>query len=77
SIPTAVFLATGQDPAQNVVSSNCMTLTEPTNDRQDLLMTVSMPGTVGGGTVLGPQGAVLQMLSLRGAHPTCPGQNAQ
>ncbi|KAJ7138499.1 hydroxymethylglutaryl-coenzyme A reductase-domain-containing protein [Mycena crocata] len=75
------FLATGQDPAQNVVSSNCMTLMEPTNDGQDLLITVSMPsievGTVGGGTVLGPQGAVLEMLGLRGAHPTKPGQNAQ
>lgn len=44
-------------------------------------MTVSMPsievGTVGGGTVLGPQGAVLEMLGLKGAHPTHPGQNAQ
>ncbi|KAJ7071773.1 hydroxymethylglutaryl-coenzyme A reductase-domain-containing protein [Mycena belliarum] len=81
NILTAIFLATGQDPAQNVVSSNCMTLMEPTNDGQDLLMTVSMPsievGTVGGGTVLGPQGAVLEMLGLRGAHPTRPGQNAQ
>ncbi|KAJ7484555.1 hydroxymethylglutaryl-coenzyme A reductase-domain-containing protein [Mycena latifolia] len=81
NILTAVFLATGQDPAQNVVSSNCMTLMEPTNDGQDLLMTVSMPsievGTVGGGTVLGPQGAVLEMLGLRGAHPTRPGQNSQ
>lgn len=44
-------------------------------------MTVSMPsievGTIGGGTVLAPQGAVLEMLGLKGAHPTCPGQNAQ
>ena len=29
NILTAMFLATGQDPAQNVVSSNCMTLMEP------------------------------------------------
>ena len=28
NILTAVFLATGQDPAQNVASSNCMTLME-------------------------------------------------
>ncbi|KAF7291895.1 3-hydroxy-3-methylglutaryl coenzyme A reductase [Mycena indigotica] len=81
NILTAIFLATGQDPAQNVESSNCMTLMEPTNDGQDLLMTVSMPsievGTVGGGTVLTPQGAVLDMLGLRGAHPTRPGQNSQ
>ena len=44
-------------------------------------MTVSMPcievGTVGGGTVLAPQGAVLEMLGFKGAHPTQPGQNAQ
>ncbi len=44
-------------------------------------MTVSMPcievGTVGGGTVLGPQQAVLEMLGVKGAHPTNPGQNAQ
>lgn len=51
------------------------------NDGEDLLMTVSMPcievGTVGGGTVLGPQKGVLEMLGLRGAHPTSPGQNSQ
>jgi len=29
NILTAVFLATGQDPAQNVESSNCMTFMEP------------------------------------------------
>ena len=28
NIVTAVFLATGQDPAQNVESSNCMTIME-------------------------------------------------
>lgn len=81
NILTAVFLATGQDPAQNVESSNCMTLMEPINDGEDLLMTVTMPaievGTIGGGTVLAPQGAVLEMLGLKGSHPTVPGQNAQ
>ncbi|PPR02206.1 hypothetical protein CVT26_012098 [Gymnopilus dilepis] len=81
NILTAMFIATGQDPAQNVESSNCMTLMEAINDGQDLLMTVSMPcievGTVGGGTVLAPQQAVLEMLGMKGAHPTHPGQNAQ
>lgn len=81
NILTAVFLATGQDPAQNVESSNCMTLMEPTNDGVDLRMSVTMPsievGTVGGGTVLAPQGAVLEMLGLRGAHHSQPGANAQ
>lgn len=51
------------------------------NDGEDLLMTVSMPcievGTVGGGTVLAPQQAILEMLGIKGAHPTHPGQNAQ
>ncbi|EEB87225.1 hypothetical protein MPER_15512, partial [Moniliophthora perniciosa FA553] len=81
NILTAVFLATGQDPAQNVESSNCMTLMEPVNNGKDLLMTLTMPcievGTVGGGTVLAPQGSVLEMLGFKGAHPTRPGQNAQ
>jgi hydroxymethylglutaryl-CoA reductase (NADPH) len=50
----AIYLATGQDPAQNVESSNCITLMEAINDGEDLLITCSMPsievGTVGGGT---------------------------
>ncbi|KAI0033054.1 hydroxymethylglutaryl-coenzyme A reductase-domain-containing protein [Vararia minispora EC-137] len=81
NILTAVFLATGQDPAQNVESSNCMTLMEPTNNGEDLLMTVTMPSievdTVGGGTVLAPQQSILETLGIKGAHPTQPGQNAQ
>ncbi|KAI0305163.1 hydroxymethylglutaryl-coenzyme A reductase-domain-containing protein [Multifurca ochricompacta] len=81
NILTAVFLATGQDPAQNVESSNCMTLMESVNDGKDVLVTITMPcievGTVGGGTVLAPQQAVLEMLGIKGAHPTEPGQNAQ
>jgi hydroxymethylglutaryl-CoA reductase (NADPH) len=52
-----------------------------TNDGEDLLMTVTMPcievGTVGGGTVLKPQQAVLEMLGIKGTHPTHPGKNAQ
>lgn len=52
-----------------------------TNNGEDLLITVTMPsievGTVGGGTVLAPQQAVLDMLGLRGAHPTTPGNNAR
>lgn len=34
-------------------------------------------GTIGGGTVLAPQAAVLEMLGIKGAHPTTPGMNAQ
>ncbi|KAG8761905.1 3-hydroxy-3-methylglutaryl-coenzyme A (HMG-CoA) reductase isozyme [Ceratobasidium sp. 428] len=81
NILTAMFLATGQDPAQNVESSMCMTLMEAVNGGEDLLITCSMPsiecGTVGGGTILEPQGAMLEMLGIRGAHPTSPGHNAR
>jgi hydroxymethylglutaryl-CoA reductase (NADPH) len=56
---TAVFLATGQDPAQNVESSNCMTLAELADDGESLIASVTMPsievGTVGGGTALPAQ----------------------
>jgi hydroxymethylglutaryl-CoA reductase (NADPH) len=34
-------------------------------------------GTVGGGTILEPQGAVLDMLGVRGPHLTNPGDNAR
>jgi len=81
NIVTAVFLATGQDPAQNVESSNCMTLMESINDGRDLYMSVTMPsievGTVGGGTSLGGQSACLELLGVRGANKEKPGQNAQ
>jgi hydroxymethylglutaryl-CoA reductase (NADPH) len=68
-------------PAQNVESSMCMTLMEPINNDEDLLITCSMPsievGTVGGGTILSPQRAMLDMLGIAGAHPTVPGANSQ
>jgi len=78
---TAVYLATGQDAAQNVGSSNCITLMEPWGpDGEDLYITCTMPGlevgTVGGGTVLPAQSACLEMLGVKGAHPTNPGENA-
>ena len=34
-------------------------------------------GTIGGGTVLEPQQAMLDLLGVRGAHPTHPGENAR
>ncbi|XP_034484795.1 3-hydroxy-3-methylglutaryl-coenzyme A reductase [Drosophila innubila] len=79
---TAVFLATGQDPAQNVTSSNCSTAMECwAENSEDLYMTCTMPslevGTVGGGTGLPGQGACLDMLGVRGAHATKPGDNAK
>lgn len=84
NIVTAMFLATGQDPAQNVESSNCLTLMEPTvdaNGEEALYMSVNLPclevGTVGGGTSLPGQSAMLSLLGVKGAHPTEPGANAR
>ncbi|XP_017039847.1 3-hydroxy-3-methylglutaryl-coenzyme A reductase [Drosophila ficusphila] len=79
---TAVFLATGQDPAQNVTSSNCSTAMECwAENSEDLYMTCTMPslevGTVGGGTGLPGQSACLEMLGVRGAHASRPGDNAK
>ncbi|QLG73081.1 hypothetical protein HG535_0E01650 [Zygotorulaspora mrakii] len=80
NLVTAVYLAVGQDPAQNVESSNCMTLMKEVNGG-DLRISVSMPsievGTIGGGTILEPQGAMLDLLGVRGPHPTEPGSNAR
>ncbi|KAK3173770.1 3-hydroxy-3-methylglutaryl-coenzyme A (HMG-CoA) reductase isozyme [Lepraria neglecta] len=79
NIVTAIFLATGQDPAQNVESSNCITTMRNLNG--NLQLCVSMPcievGTIGGGTVLEPQSACLDLLGVRGSHPTNPGDNAR
>jgi len=34
-------------------------------------------GTIGGGTILEPQAAMLDLLGVRGPHPTNPGENAR
>jgi len=76
----AVFLATGQDPAQVGESSNCMTLMEPVNDGNDVHVSVTMPsievGTVGGGTQLAAQKAGLNMMGVAGPNLEDPGENA-
>mmetsp|Transcript_20110 Transcript_20110/g.43661 ORF Transcript_20110/g.43661 Transcript_20110/m.43661 type:complete len:622 (+) Transcript_20110:212-2077(+) len=76
---TAVFLATGQDPAQNVESSNCMTLMEETPEG-DLWISCTMPsievGTVGGGTGLPAQSACLKAVGVKGGGEN-PGDNAR
>lgn len=80
NVVTALFLATGQDPAQNVESSTCMTLMEKNKDG-DLYMSVTMPslevGTVGGGTSLPGQSSMLELLGVRGSDAEKPGRNAQ
>ncbi|KAJ5773446.1 Hydroxymethylglutaryl-CoA reductase class I/II substrate-binding [Penicillium paradoxum] len=79
NIVSAIFLATGQDPAQNVESSSCITTMK--NNNGNLQIAVSMPsievGTIGGGTILEAQGAMLDLLGVRGAHATSPGENAR
>ncbi|MCO5602934.1 hypothetical protein L7F22_057075 [Adiantum nelumboides] len=81
NIVSAVFIATGQDPAQNVESSHCITMMEPTNGGLDLHVSVTMPsleaGTIGGGTQLPSQAACLKLLGVEGANADLPGANAQ
>lgn len=82
NIVTAIFIATGQDAAQNVCSSNCFTILESWGEKgEDLYVSCTMPsvevGTVGGGTILPAQSACLDMLGLRGAHESSPGENAR
>ena len=78
NIVSAIFLATGNDIAQNVESSTCMTLIE--RDGDHLHMSVTMPsvevGTVGGGTSLPGQHAALAMMGCAGASKAHPGANA-
>ena len=82
NIVTAIFLATGQDLAQVVESSNCVTSVERIDDidapeyRKDdrfkggVLVSCTMPslevGTVGGGTRLKPQESCLGVMGIEG-----------
>eukprot|EP01018_Ginkgo_biloba_P027954 Gb_13238 [translate_table: standard] len=80
SIVSAIFIATGQDPAQNVESSQCMTMMEVVNGK-DLHIYVTMPsievGTIGGGTKLSSQAAGLNMLGVKGPDQNSPGSNSR
>ncbi|KAG9129531.1 hypothetical protein Leryth_013111 [Lithospermum erythrorhizon] len=81
NIVSAIFIATGQDPAQNIESSHCITMMEAVNDGKDLHVSVTMPsievGTVGGGTQLASQSACLNLLGVKGANREVPGANAR
>ncbi|GAB2291667.1 3-hydroxy-3-methylglutaryl-coenzyme A (HMG-CoA) reductase isozyme [Dionaea muscipula] len=81
NIVSAIYIATGQDPAQNVESSHCMTMMEAVNGGKDLHISVTMPcievGTVGGGTQLPSQSACLNLLGVKGANNEAPGENAR
>ncbi|KAL0412335.1 UNVERIFIED_CONTAM: 3-hydroxy-3-methylglutaryl-coenzyme A reductase [Sesamum radiatum] len=80
NIVSAIYIATGQDPAQNIESSHCITMMEAVNDGKDLHVSVTMPsievGTVGGGTQLASQSACLNLLGVKGASKA-PGSNAR
>ncbi|XP_058751538.1 3-hydroxy-3-methylglutaryl coenzyme A reductase 2-B-like isoform X2 [Vicia villosa] len=71
NIVSAIYLATGQDPAQNV----------DYHDGKDLHISVTMPsievGTVGGGTQLASQSACLNLLGVEGASKDSPGANSR
>ncbi|XP_061529160.1 3-hydroxy-3-methylglutaryl-coenzyme A reductase-like [Phycodurus eques] len=82
NLVAAIYIACGQDPAQSVSSSNCITLMEVSGPTaEDLYISCTMPsielGTVGGGTNLLPQQACLQMLGVQGPSEACPGENAR
>ncbi|KAF8643108.1 hypothetical protein HU200_066980 [Digitaria exilis] len=81
NIVSALFIATGQDPAQNVESSQCITMLEEVNDGEDLHISVAMTsievGTIGGGTCLASQAACLNLLGVRGPNLASPGANAK
>ena len=86
NIVSAMFLACGQDIAQNVESSHCITLIEFADNtpidqqtqnpviKKDLYVSVTMPclevGTVGGGTHLPSQSSMLDLLGVKGSHKT-------
>ncbi|CAL0307506.1 unnamed protein product [Lupinus luteus] len=81
NIVSAIFIATGQDPAQNIESSHCITMMEAVNGGRDLHISVTMPsievGTVGGGTQLASQSACLNLLGVKGANKESPGSNSR
>ena len=91
NILAALYIATGQDVAQVVESSNCITILEVTGDTPltsvsekphggDLHITCTLPtlevGTVGGGTVLSPQKSCLDILGVSGSGKNS-GDNAR
>ncbi|KAK7195360.1 3-hydroxy-3-methylglutaryl-CoA reductase [Novymonas esmeraldas] len=79
NVVAAVYIATGQDPAQVVESSTCMTTVEKAGE--DLVVSVMMPsievGAVGGGTGLPSQRAMLELMGCAGASKEDPGSNSR
>eukprot|EP00871_Galdieria_phlegrea_P004233 jgi/Galph1/4810/GphlegSOOS_G3501.1 len=80
NIVASLFIATGQDAAQVVESSHCITLMESTSDG-DLRVSVTLPclevGTIGGGTVLPAQASCLRSMGIDPNLPSIPGENSR
>uniref|UniRef100_A0A0N4ZR44 3-hydroxy-3-methylglutaryl coenzyme A reductase n=1 Tax=Parastrongyloides trichosuri TaxID=131310 RepID=A0A0N4ZR44_PARTI len=80
NIVAALFLATGQDAAQVVSSSMCLTQMEKTSTG-DLYISCTMKcvevGTVGGGTILSPQKNCLNILNCQGSNIQEPSANSK
>uniref|UniRef100_A0A915Q379 3-hydroxy-3-methylglutaryl coenzyme A reductase n=1 Tax=Setaria digitata TaxID=48799 RepID=A0A915Q379_9BILA len=78
NVVAAIFIATGQDVAQVVSSSMCLTSMEKT-ENGDLYVSCIMRclevGTVGGGTILPAQNACLQVMGC-GTPTSVPGECA-
>ncbi|KAG5498821.1 hypothetical protein JKF63_03110 [Porcisia hertigi] len=79
NVVAAMYIATGQDPAQVVESATCMTTVDKIGE--DLLISVTMPsievGAVGGGTGLSSQRAMLELMGCAGANKENPGANSR
>ncbi|CEF61782.1 3-hydroxy-3-methylglutaryl-coenzyme A reductase [Strongyloides ratti] len=80
NIVAALFLATGQDAAQVVSSSMCLTQMEKTLNG-DLYISCTMKcievGTIGGGTILSPQKSCLNLLNCEGSNIQEPSSNSK
>ncbi|KAL6584908.1 3-hydroxy-3-methylglutaryl-coenzyme A (HMG-CoA) reductase isozyme [Orobanche minor] len=76
NIVSAIFIATGQDPAQNVESSHCI-FHPSMMERIFMLQSQCLVGTVRGGTQLASQSACLNMLGVKGASQGSPGSNSR
>ncbi|CAF1503188.1 unnamed protein product [Rotaria magnacalcarata] len=81
NIVAAMFIACGQDPAQVVSSSNCLTWLETAGpENRDLYISCTMysveVGTIGGGTKLAAQQSCLKMLGIDGSCVQMPGENS-
>nr|CAJ2477933.1 unnamed protein product [Leishmania braziliensis] len=79
NIVAALYIATGQDPAQVVESATCMTTIDKVGE--DLMISLTMPsievGAVGGGTGLSSQSAMLELMGCAGANKEDPGANSR